>query len=159
MNNFFTGSNKGTNFTRSYSRGHSFKFSIWQADQTYNNDEFVQDFVKHNNILWVAKTTSTNVVPSEDLTQTYWEPILEGVSNVEFKQEENKILWKYEASEEWKDLFELASVSREQIKKMLEDLEIKYGNTYDTELSETSTNAVQNKLYIYYNTIIIRVPR
>jgi hypothetical protein len=28
---------------------------------------------------------------------------------------------------------------------MLEDLEIKYGNTYDTELSETSTNAVQNQ--------------
>ena len=146
MNNFFTGSNKGTNFTRSYSRGHSFKFSIWQADQTYNNDEFVQDFVKHNNILWVAKTTSTNVVPSEDLTQTYWEPILEGVSNVEFKQEENKILWKYEDSEEWNFLFELASVSREQIKKMLDDIDFKHGNTYDSELSETSTNAVQNKV-------------
>jgi uncharacterized coiled-coil protein SlyX len=28
---------------------------------------------------------------------------------------------------------------------MLEDLGIKYGNTYDTELSETSTNAVQNQ--------------
>ena len=28
---------------------------------------------------------------------------------------------------------------------MLEDLDIKYGNTYDTELSETSTNAVQNQ--------------
>ena len=42
-------------------------------------------------------------------------------------------------------MFELASVSEDQIKKMLEDLEIKYGNTYDIELSETSTNAVQNR--------------
>jgi hypothetical protein len=42
-------------------------------------------------------------------------------------------------------LFELASVSEDQIKKMLEDLDIKYGNTHDTELSEISTNVVQNQ--------------
>ena len=42
-------------------------------------------------------------------------------------------------------MIEFDIVSEDQIKKMLEDLDIKYGNTYDTELSETSTNAVQNQ--------------
>lgn len=39
----------------------------------------------------------------------------------------------------------MASVSEDQIKKMLEDLDIKYKNTYDDTLSLTSTNAVQNQ--------------
>lgn len=37
------------------------------------------------------------------------------------------------------------SVSEDQIKKMLEDLDIKYRNTYDDTLLLTSTNAVQNQ--------------
>lgn len=36
-------------------------------------------------------------------------------------------------------------MSEDQIKKMLEDLDIKYRNTYDDTLSLTSTNAVQNQ--------------
>lgn len=31
---------------------------------------------------------------------------------------------------------------------MLDELNVKYGNTYDTQLSETSTNAVQNKVIV-----------
>jgi hypothetical protein len=42
-------------------------------------------------------------------------------------------------------LIEFDVVSEDQIKKMLKDLDIKYENTYDSELSETSTNAVQNQ--------------
>lgn len=155
MDNFFFGKNKfsksesnqefteiSSNYSRTYSKGKSFKFSIWNEVDTYNNDEFVQDFVQWNQKLWAAKKTSTNIPPTQG---EYWELIVEGVSDVEFKQEDNRILWKYEDDLEWKDLFELDSVSEEQIKKMLEDLDIKYRNTYDVKLSETSTNAVQNQ--------------
>lgn len=155
MDNFFFGKNKfsksesnqefteiSSNYSRTYSKGKSFKFSIWNEVDTYNNDDFVQDFVQWNQKLWAAKKTSTNIPPAQG---EYWELIVEGVSDVEFKQEDNRILWKYEDDLEWKDLFELDSVSEDQIKKMLEDLDIKYRNTYDDTLSLTSTNAVQNQ--------------
>lgn len=64
MDNFFFGRNKNiktdssqefkeisSNYTRDFSKGKSFKFSIWNEADTYNNDEFVQDFVKYNNKL------------------------------------------------------------------------------------------------------------
>lgn len=143
MDNFFTNNKTSSNYSRTYSKGKSFKFSVWNSKDTYNNDEFVQDFVQWNQKLWAAKKTSTNIPPIQG---DYWELVVDGVSDVEFKQENNRILWKYEDDLEWKDLFELASVSEDQIRKMLEDLDIKYGNTYDVKLSETSTNAVQNQV-------------
>ncbi len=156
MDNFFFGKNKfsksesnqefaeiSSNYSRTYSKGKSFKFSVWNKNDTYNNDEFVVDFVQWNKSLWAAKKTSTNIVPSEG---DYWELVVKGVSDIEFRQTDNIIEYRYkDPTSEWKDLFELASVSDDQIKKMLEDLDIKYWNTYDTELSETSTNAVQNQ--------------
>ena len=143
MDNFFFGNKSNNNYSRTYSKGTSFKFSVWNENDTYNNDEFVVDFVQWDKSLWAAKKTSTNVIPSEG---DYWELIVKGVSDIEFRQIDNRIEYRYiDPTSEWKDLFELASVSEDQIKKMLEDLDIKYGNTYDTELSETSTNAVQNQ--------------
>ena len=143
MDNFFFQNNNSNNYSRTYSKGKSFKFSVWNENDTYNNDEFVVDFVQWDKSLWAAKKTSTNIVPSEG---DYWELVIKGVSDIEFRQTDNRIEYRYkDPTSEWKDLFELASVSEDQIKKMLEDLEIKYGNTYDIELSETSTNAVQNR--------------
>ena len=139
---FFT-TKLSDNFRRNYSKGKSFKFSVWNESDTYNNDEFVVDFVQWDKSLWAAKKTSTNIVPSEG---DYWELVVKGVSDIEFRQTDNRIEYRYiDPTSEWKGLFELASVSEDQIKKMLEDLDIKYGNTHDTELSEISTNVVQNQ--------------
>ena len=144
MDNFFTGNKQSSNYSRTYSKGKSFKFSVWNSKDTYNNDEFVQDFVQWDKTLWAAKKTSTNILPKEG---EYWELIVKGVSDIEFRQVDNRIEYRYiDPTSEWKDLFELASVSEDQIRKMLEDLDIKYGNTYDVKLSETSTNAVQNQV-------------
>ena len=148
MNNFFTGNTSGNNFSRDFSKGKSFQFSgTWNRTTVYNNDGFIQDFVVHNQKLWACiKNVSVNSEPSE--TNNDWILILDGVSDVEFRknpENQNEIQWKYEDDEIWRDLIEFDIVSEDQIKKMLEDLDIKYGNTYDTELSETSTNAVQNQ--------------
>ena len=139
---FFT-AKLSNNFRRNYSRGKSFKFSVWNESDTYNNDEFVVDFVQWDKSLWAAKKTSTNIVPSEG---DYWELIVKGVSDIEFRQIDNRIEYRYkDPTSEWEKVFELVSVSEDQIKKMLEDLEIKGGNTYDTGLSETFINDVQNQ--------------
>lgn len=159
MDNFFFGKNKfsksegsqefgepSSNYSRSFAKGKSFRFSVWNAADTYNNDDFVQDFVQWDKTLWAAKKTSTNVEPSEG---ECWELIMKGVSDIEFRQVENRIEYRYiDPTSEWEILVELASVSVDQIKDMLEDLDIRYGNTYDDELSETSTNAVQNKVIV-----------
>lgn len=148
MNNFFTGNTSGNNFSRDFSKGKSFQFSgTWNPTTVYNNDGFIQDFVVHNQKLWACiKNVSVNSEPSE--TNNDWVLILDGVSDIEFRknpENQNEIQWKYEDDEIWRDLIEFDIVSEDQIKKMLEDLDIKYGNTYDIELSETSTNAVQNQ--------------
>lgn len=145
---FFSVNVSSDNFRRNYSKGKSFKFSIWNEADTYNNDAFIQDFVKCNNKLWacVSNDPVTNIVPSE--TSDQWELILEGVSNVEFHQIENKIQWKYEDEQAWKDLVVLDSVSESEIKSMLEGLEIQLGGNdkYDDTLDVDSKNAVQNKV-------------
>lgn len=123
MNNFFT----NNNYSRTYSKGKSFKFSVWNSADTYNNDEFIQDFVQYDRKLWacVSKTPLTNICPSEG--DDRWELVLEGVSDVEFKQTGNNIQWKYEDDSEWRTLFELSSVTEEEIKEMLEGLDIEPG--------------------------------
>lgn len=118
-NGFFTNKTDVNNFIRNYSRGKSFKFSIWNEVDTYNNDNFVQDFVQWNQKLWAAKKTSTNIPPTQG---EYWELVVEGVSNIEFKYEENGVWWKYEDSPEWKVLLEMSSVSDDQIKNMLDEI-------------------------------------
>lgn len=40
-----------SNYLREFSKGKSFKFSIWNETDTYNNDMFVQDFVTYNQSL------------------------------------------------------------------------------------------------------------
>lgn len=134
MNNFFT----NNNYSRTYSKGKSFKFSIWNSRDTYNNDEFVQDFVQYNKKLWacISSNPVTNIPPylSDDKNKP-WELVLEGVSDVEFKQVENNIQWKYEDESEWKTLFELASVTRDEIVDMLKGLDIG-SNKLDEYLSD-----------------------
>ncbi len=157
MNNFFcnhktqksdpehTFSEIDINYRRDYSKGKSFKVSIWNEIDTYNNDDFIQDFVIYNQSLWarIDSTPSINEVPTEGP----WTKIMDGVSDVQFKEEGNKIFWKYEDESEWKDLFELDVVSESEIKNMLKDIATDVdSNFYDKTLSETSVNAVQNKV-------------
>lgn len=149
MDNFFTHTPHSNNYSRTYSKGKSFKFSEWNADDVYNNDEFIQDFVKHDNKLWACVVqVSDHEAPSE--TNHQWSMILDGIADLYFQvpsDNPNKIQWKYGYDDggEWNDLIEFDTISEDSIREMLEDLGIKYGNTYDTELSETSTNAVQNQ--------------
>ena len=157
MNNFFcnhktqksdpehTFSEIDINYRRDYSKGKSFKVSIWNEVDTYNNDDFIQDFVIYNQSLWarIDRTPSTNEVPTEGP----WAKVMDGVSDVQFKEEGNKIFWKYEDESEWKDLFELDVVSESEIRNMLKDIATDVdSNFYDKTLSETSINAVQNKV-------------
>ena len=157
MNNFFcnhktqksdpehTFSEIDINYRRDYSKGKSFKVSIWNEIDTYNNDDFIQDFVIYNQSLWarIDSTPSTNEAPTEGP----WAKVMDGVSDVQFKEEGNKIFWKYEDESEWKDLFELDVVSESEIKNMLKDIAANVDpNFYDETLSETSVNAVQNKV-------------
>ena len=53
MDNFFFNNkiSKSSNYSREFSKGKSFKFSIWNETDTYNNDMFVQDFVTYNHSL------------------------------------------------------------------------------------------------------------
>ena len=126
MNNFFT----NNNYSRTYSKGKSFKFSVWNAFDTYNNDEFVQDFVQYGQKLWacVSNAPLTNVRPSEN--DNRWELVVDGVSDVEFKQVESngqtQILWKYEDADDnsWIPLFTILSVSDREIDEMLKGIEI-----------------------------------
>ena len=156
MNNFFcnhktqksdpehTFSEIDINYRRDYSKGKSFKVSIWNEIDTYNNDDFIQDFVIYNQSLWarIDSTPSTNEVPTEGP----WTKVMDGVSDVQFKEENNKIYWKYEDESEWDLLFELDVVSEEEIKDILKDITVNVSDLYDTNLSKTSTNAVQNKV-------------
>ena len=48
IENFFGQNKSVNNFLREYSKGKSFQFSTWNPYDTYNNDEFIQDFVKYN---------------------------------------------------------------------------------------------------------------
>ena len=50
---------------RNYSKGKSFKFSKWNELDTYNNDEFVQDWVVYEGKLYVCIKTNTNIIPLE----------------------------------------------------------------------------------------------
>lgn len=129
IENFFGQNKSVNNFLREYSKGKSFQFSTWNPYDTYNNDEFIQDFVKYNKKLWacVSKTPIINIPPyeSNDLDAP-WELILDGVSNIEFRQVGNQIQWKYEDGTEWYLLFELTSVSKQEILEMLDDLSLKY---------------------------------
>lgn len=126
MNNFFT----NNNYSRTYSKGKSFKFSVWNASDTYNNDEFVQDFVQYGQKLWACVSNSplTNVRPSEN--DNRWELVVDGVSDVEFKQvesnEQTQILWKYEDADDnsWIPLFTILSVSDREIDEMLKGIEM-----------------------------------
>lgn len=63
MDNFFS-CGKTSNYSRDYSKGKSFKFSEWNEKDTYNNDEFVQDWVKYNGKLYICIKTNTNVPPT-----------------------------------------------------------------------------------------------
>ena len=145
-----------TNYVREFSKGKSFDFHIWNSKDCYNNDEFIIDFVKYDQKLWAALKTSINEVPYKG--SEYWEVVAEGVANVEFRQVENQIQWKYEDEIEWRYLFEMCSVSESEIKEMLKDLNIQHLNSYDSELLEHSTNAVQNKtLYNKFKDVDARI--
>jgi len=64
MDNFFCNKHSD-NFTREFSKGKSFKFSEWVVDDCYNNDEFVQDWVTHNGILYACNAQETKEEPRE----------------------------------------------------------------------------------------------
>lgn len=164
MNNFFFGDNRisksdptqefkeiSLNYSREFSKGKSFKFSIWNETDTYNNDMFVQDFVTYNQSLWACRATElTNVPPDLERdvpsnNNRLWDRILDGVSDIVFDQDGNKIVWRYEDESTWRELIELDTVSESEIKNMLAELEVKLGNAYDKELDVNSANAVQNK--------------
>lgn len=137
IENFFGNSRNEYNFLREYSKGKSFKFSNWNSYDTYNNDEFVQDFVKYDKKLWacISKTPVINIPPYESTDPNApWELILEGVSDVEFRQVGNQIQWKYEDKSEWYLLFELVSVSKQEILEMLDNINIEYNS--DDEFNE-----------------------
>lgn len=146
MDNFFTPTLHSNNYSRTYSKGKSFKFSEWNAEDVYNNDEFIQDFVKYDNKLWACREVkSYNDPPSE----SKWILVLDGVADLNFQvpvDNPNKIQWKCGQNNEWNDLIEFDTISENSITEMLEDLEMQSGTVYDSELSETSTNAVQNKV-------------
>lgn len=61
---------------RSYSKGKSFKFSEWNELDTYNNDEFIQDWVSFENKVYVCLKNNTNVRPG---TSDHWQPVLEEI--------------------------------------------------------------------------------
>lgn len=103
MNNFFCDPGVDLNYKRDYSKGKSFRVSIWNEIDTYNNDDFIQDFVIYGQALWVRidSTPSTNEIP----TEPSWKKVLEEVSRVEFEEKDNTVYWKYEDESEWNVLF------------------------------------------------------
>lgn len=150
IENFFRQSTGEYNFIREYSKGKSFKFSNWNESDTYNNDEFVQDFVKYDKKLWacVSKVPVVNIPPYESNDKDApWELILEGVSDIEFRQVGNQIQWKYEDNNEWYLLFELASVSKQEILDLLDNLNIEY-RPYDEllEFKEYTISELNKKV-------------
>lgn len=128
-----------SNYRREFSKGKSFKVSIWNEVDTYNNDDFIQDFVIYNQALWarIDPTPSINEIP----TEPSWAMLLEGVAHIEFEEKDNKVYWKYEDESEWKVLF--SGVSEEVI---IQAINKNKETLYDSELNSESTNAVQNKV-------------
>lgn len=149
IENFFGQNKSEYNFLREYSKGKSFQFSTWNPYDTYNNDEFVQDFVKYDKKLWacVSKTPVINIPPYESTDlDAPWELILDGVSNMEFRQVGNQIQWKYEDGTEWYLLFELVSVSKNEILEMLDNLGLRYDSV--DEFSELKIKIEEIKILI-----------
>lgn len=78
---FFMNETDTNNFIRNYSKGKSFKFSEWNELDTYNNDEFVQDWVTHKGVLWVCNITNTNHEP--ELKSEFWTKVLSAEGLIE----------------------------------------------------------------------------
>ena len=145
MDNFFTGNRSNDNFSRNFSKGKSFQFSgIWNETTTYNNDAFIQDFVVWEEKLWgCIVPTSTNSRPGNS---NHWQLILEGVSDIVFDKDGNKIVWRYDDESTWRELIEFDIVSESEIKNMLDELNMQQGGAYDSTLDANSVNAVQNRV-------------
>lgn len=75
MDNFFS-CGKTSNYSRDYSKGKSFKFSEWNETDYYNNDEFIQDWVTCDGVLWVCLKNNTNERPYEG--SDYWTLAISG---------------------------------------------------------------------------------
>lgn len=85
MDNFFFQNNNSNNYSRTYSKGKSFKFSVWNPDDVYNNDEYIQDFVGFNNSLWAC--IGNNIIGEEpNELSGNWNLITKGLSNADILQ-------------------------------------------------------------------------
>lgn len=85
MDNFFFQNNNSNNYSRTYSKGKSFKFSVWNPDDVYNNDEYIQDFVGFNNSLWAC--VGNNIIGEEpNELSGNWNLITKGLSNADILQ-------------------------------------------------------------------------
>jgi hypothetical protein len=78
---------------RNYSKGKSFKFSIWNELDTYNNDDFVQDWVVFNGKVYVCIKCNTNVKPG---TSDHWQVVLDDLISKEILEGITESLTWYE---------------------------------------------------------------
>lgn len=74
QNNFF--GCKSSSDTREFNTGKSFRCNEWNAETTFYNDEFIQDFVIYDNSLYVCIKTNTNVIPHD---KWYWKLVVTGI--------------------------------------------------------------------------------
>ena len=102
-------------YIRDFNKGKSFEFSKWAPLTKYTNDSFKQDFVSYNNVLLACKNTHISEEP----------PILEYENNIPIGIQ----------SENWIFVFSAETVITG------EDVSI----IVDEEMSDISTNPVQNK--------------
>lgn len=86
--------NKDYNISRNYNRGKSFRFSKWEYGEVYKNDDFIQDFVSFDGILYACNKSFTKKCPNyvlqySDDTNLDWHIVIDGtkigIKSIDFK--------------------------------------------------------------------------
>ena len=80
------------NISRNYNRGKSFRFSEWETGKVYKNDDYIQDFVKYNGVLYACVAPFTSKRPDYILKHPDirgdWDVAVDGVGvqemNIEY---------------------------------------------------------------------------
>lgn len=78
MNTYKHCSTSGKDLARTYAKGKSFDFTVWNPQKTYVNDDYKQDFVSYQGKLYACIRTNTNIVPTNTF---YWVICVDSFSN------------------------------------------------------------------------------
>lgn len=69
MNTYKCCSTSGKDLARTYAKGKSFDFTVWNPQKTYVNDDYKQDFVSYQGKLYACIRTNTDIAPTNTF---YW---------------------------------------------------------------------------------------